>query len=136
MLCYIISYDLRQPQQHYDQFYAALGAYDTAARVADSAWLVFTDHEAAEIRNHLSSLIDGNDELSVVTIGHTVEGTRPERPLRYDRSKLDNEFDHIGGRPIEEVIANHEAWAREVLRRAGLPDDLRWYRREGDDWVV
>ena len=68
MACYIISYDLRR-NRDYESLYEAIKTYSKWARVTESTWAVVTTKSAVEIRDHLSSVMDGDDRLFVIKSG-------------------------------------------------------------------
>ena len=68
MACYIISYDLRN-SRNYESLYNAIKSYSKWARINESTWAVVTVKSAVEIRNHLTSVTDGDDRLFVVKSG-------------------------------------------------------------------
>lgn len=69
MNCYLISYDLREPGQRYQELHQAIKAYRKWAHINESLWAVVTDRTAAEIRNDLSEILDDDDRLFVVRSG-------------------------------------------------------------------
>ena len=68
MTCYIISYDLRKDRD-YESLYTAIQSYSKWAHITDSTWAVVTTKSAVEIRDHLGSVMDGDDRLFVVKSG-------------------------------------------------------------------
>lgn len=68
MTCYIISYDLRKTRD-YESLYSAIKSYSKWARITESTWAVVTSKSAVEIRDHLASVMDGDDRLFVVKSG-------------------------------------------------------------------
>lgn len=69
MICYIISYDLLVPGRSYEPLYGAIKGYKKWAKINESVWAVVTDKTAVQIRDHLTSFLDGNDRLFVVKSG-------------------------------------------------------------------
>ena len=69
MACYLVSYDLRQPQRNYGQLYGAIKSYGTWAHINESLWAVVTTQSAVQVREHLIQFIDANDRLFVVKSG-------------------------------------------------------------------
>ena len=81
MKTYAVSYDLRQPGRDYEALYVALKSYGTYWHVLESVWILRTSRSAAQIRDHLTSQMDGNDQLIVAGLdgeaawyGFTVDG--------------------------------------------------------------
>ena len=68
MACYIISYDLRK-NRDYNSLHKAIKSYSKWARITESTWAVVTNKSAVEIRDHLISVMDGDDRLFVVKSG-------------------------------------------------------------------
>ena len=69
MACYIIAYDLKSPGKDYQPLYDAIKSYGTWAHIQDSVWAVVTDGSSVDVREHLSSFMDGNDSLFVIKSG-------------------------------------------------------------------
>jgi hypothetical protein len=69
MACYLISYDLRQPERDYDDLIKAIKAYKTWAHITESLWAVVTTSSARNIRDNLFNHIDADDRLIVVRSG-------------------------------------------------------------------
>ena len=65
MAIYIITYDLREPGQHYDSLIERIKNYGNWAKLGYSCFLIETDDTAVEIRDNLSMALDGNDKLYV-----------------------------------------------------------------------
>ena len=55
--CYIVSYDLCQPNRNYQDLYAALKSFPVWGRLTESTWAVVTDKTHAEIRDFLMKYI-------------------------------------------------------------------------------
>lgn len=68
MTCYIISYDLRKSRD-YESLYKEIKSYSKWAQITESTWAVVTTKSAKEIRDHLASVMDGDDRLFVVKSG-------------------------------------------------------------------
>lgn len=64
MSLYLISYDLDQPGQNYDQLIAALKGKG-ATRVLYSAWALRTGSNAVQIRDWVKQFVDSNDRILV-----------------------------------------------------------------------
>lgn len=67
MSVYIVSYDLRAPGRDYDTLYQRLQTY-THCKALESVWLLDTPRTAAEIRDNLRPVMDGNDLLLVAKL--------------------------------------------------------------------
>lgn len=66
--CYIIYYDLNKTKD-YESLYAAIKSYGTWAKILKSCWAVVTTKTATEVRDHLLSVMDGDDGIFVVKSG-------------------------------------------------------------------
>lgn len=66
----MVGYDLNKPRANddYKNLIAALETYAQWWHYLDSTWIVKTDREAAQIRDHLKPYIDDGDELLVVRL--------------------------------------------------------------------
>jgi hypothetical protein len=85
MARYLISYDLDKPGQNYHPLIAELERLG-ASRVLFSEWIWQSTWSAVQIRDHLKSLIDGNDMLLVVAL--TGEAAWTQLMVTTDRFKL------------------------------------------------
>lgn len=61
----IISYDLSNPGQNYEEVIKKIKSYTSWARLGGSAYLIYTDDEVKEVRDALWSLMDASDKLYV-----------------------------------------------------------------------
>lgn len=68
MTTYIICYDLNRPGQNYSELYEAIKALGTWWHCLDSTWIVKSGLTSVQVRDKLSSCIDGNDRLLVATL--------------------------------------------------------------------
>ncbi|MDE0804072.1 MAG: hypothetical protein OSA99_12195 [Acidimicrobiales bacterium] len=66
MATYIVSYDLQSPGQDYAPLVEYLKSLPNWWHHLGSTWVVVTDMEAAELRNEIRNLVDGNDKVLVV----------------------------------------------------------------------
>lgn len=64
----IITYDLCQPGQNYEDLISAIKEYSKWARVTESTWIIVTDDSCETIRNNLVQHIDTNDRLFVAKL--------------------------------------------------------------------
>ena len=69
MARYIVSYDLSQPGQDYDDLYKRIKSYGSWAEVTESSWAIETDQTAKEILDYLKPAMDHNDRLLVGRLG-------------------------------------------------------------------
>lgn len=69
MNVYLISYDLRKPEQNYTPLYNAIKAYGDWQHPMESLWTVCTDDDADAISNNLRRHLDDNDCLFVARLG-------------------------------------------------------------------
>jgi len=68
---YIISYDLIGPNRDYNAVIKRIETYPASVTVLESVWIVMTDKTAPEIRNDISTVLDGNDRIFVAKLtGH------------------------------------------------------------------
>lgn len=68
MACYVVSYDLRNPQRDYDRLYARLSAWG-ALQVLESVHLIASDQSSSsDLRDDLARYIDANDGLFVARL--------------------------------------------------------------------
>ena len=68
MKTYIISYDLSQPGQNYEELLKRIKSYSQWARLGGSAYIIMTDKSHTEIRDNLLEVLDKNDKLFVGTV--------------------------------------------------------------------
>lgn len=65
MPCYVISYDLDQPGQDYEDLFELIKSYGTWCHAMESTWFIVTDEDAQTIRDYLLTTMDSNDKLFV-----------------------------------------------------------------------
>jgi hypothetical protein len=61
----IITYDLINPGQNYEELLKKIKAYPGWARLGGSSYLISTDSNVEQVRNNLSTVLDSNDKLFV-----------------------------------------------------------------------
>lgn len=84
-MAYLITYDLNEPGQDYQELYDAIETLDSnALRIADSVWVIDHSGSAKEIRNFLRQSIDDDDRLIVFQCGKEAawSGLTPAESLR------------------------------------------------------
>lgn len=64
-MVYIVTYDLRQPTQRYDELLRLIKDCAHWARLGQSSYLVVSDLTAVQLRDKFKSALDGNDRLYV-----------------------------------------------------------------------
>lgn len=62
---FIVSYDLVAPGKNYEALLQRIKAYGAWATLGGSAYLILADATPEQIRDNLSSVLDGNDKLWV-----------------------------------------------------------------------
>lgn len=67
--CYIISYDLCNPDQKYDELYTLIKSFSKWGHLTQSTWAVVSDLDHVELRDRLMSVLDENDRLIVIKSG-------------------------------------------------------------------
>ena len=83
-LVYLISYDLNLPEQDYPRIIKAIETYEPNCHILKSQWLIWSNHSAEQIFNHLCRFIDDNDELFVCEVSRNCEGKFNEiRPHKW-----------------------------------------------------
>ncbi|MDR3197934.1 MAG: hypothetical protein LBU34_08720 [Planctomycetaceae bacterium] len=68
MNTYIISYDLINPGQNYENLLKKIRSFSSWARLGGSAYIVETEETASQVRDKLTSFLDNNDKLFVGTV--------------------------------------------------------------------
>jgi hypothetical protein len=61
----IVSYDLANPGQNYENLVKKIKAYSAWARLGGSAYLIVTDATPVQVRDDLKQALDPNDKLFV-----------------------------------------------------------------------
>lgn len=64
-MVYIVSYDLSEPNQRYDELISLIKKDGKWARLGFSSYLVVSDATAVELRDRYKTALDGNDKLYV-----------------------------------------------------------------------
>ena len=62
---YIISYDLSNPGQKYEELLKRIKSYPKWARLGGSAYIIITPQTHVQIRDNLKTNLDSNDKLFV-----------------------------------------------------------------------
>lgn len=73
-MIFCVCYDLNKPGQDYSPLLEAIKTYGTWWHHLDSTWFIESSKNASEIRDHLKSYIDTNDELLVFPVGEDWAG--------------------------------------------------------------
>lgn len=68
MACYIVTFEVKDSAKLIS-LKEGLKSYGSYCPINESAWAIVTENTAAQIRDHLMSLIDINDSLFVVRSG-------------------------------------------------------------------
>lgn len=68
MAAYLITYDLNSPGQNYNDLHNAIKDLGTWWHCLDSTWIIKSNLTVVQIRDSLSTKIDKNDSLLVVSI--------------------------------------------------------------------
>jgi len=63
----IVSYDLVDPGQNYEQLIKLIKSYPSWARLGGSAYLIYTAMTTVQVRDHLQQALDRNDKIFVGT---------------------------------------------------------------------
>jgi hypothetical protein len=61
----VVSYDLSNPGQNYEDLLKKIKAYTGWARLGGSAYLIYTDDDPVRVRDNLTTVLDKNDSLFV-----------------------------------------------------------------------
>lgn len=64
---YLVTYDLNRPGKNYSSLISKIKAY-TNAKVCESAWIIRSNSDSAQIRDLLAQEIDTNDSLFVAKL--------------------------------------------------------------------
>lgn len=67
--CYIVSYDLCQPDRDYTSLYTALKNYENWGKLTESTWAIVTSKSLIQLRDELLHFMDSNDRLIVIRSG-------------------------------------------------------------------
>lgn len=86
--CYIVSYDLCQPNRDYTGLYTALKSFPQWGRLTESTWAIVTDKDHIEIRNFLTRYVDRNDRLIIILSGKSAAWTKVLAPNEWVKSNL------------------------------------------------
>jgi len=68
MNTYLIGYDLNKAGQEYTTLIAQIKALGNWWHCIDSTWIIKSNSNVVQIRDHLTQYIDENDELLVVRL--------------------------------------------------------------------
>lgn len=67
MNIYIVTYDLLNPGQNYEKLLQKIKSYSSWAKLGGSSYLILTDKNPVQIRDHLKVILDENDKIFVGT---------------------------------------------------------------------
>ena len=62
-----INYDLKKPGKDYQPVYRYIKGHPST-RLLDSCWLIRTSKSVSQVRDELTVLVDGNDEVAVFDV--------------------------------------------------------------------
>jgi hypothetical protein len=65
---YIITYELHNPGQNYEELLRRIKSYGTWARLGGSEYIIISTQTAVQIRDYLVGALDYNDSLFVGTL--------------------------------------------------------------------
>lgn len=65
MNTYIVTYDLKNPENNYETLIKKIRSYKSWARLGDSAYVISTKQSVVSIRNKLLDVLFNNDKLFV-----------------------------------------------------------------------
>ena len=74
--CYIISYDLCQPDRDYAKLYQALRSFPNWGKITESTWAIVSEYSTTQIRDFLFQNMDSDDRLFVILSGKSAAWTR------------------------------------------------------------
>ncbi len=78
MKCYIVIYDLKQPQNDYLLLWEELKSYNAWGKLTDNSWAVVTDQTAVRLRNQLRDFISDEDRLFIIKSGGSAAWYNPK----------------------------------------------------------
>jgi hypothetical protein len=61
----IITYDLDNPGQNYEELLKLIKGYGSWAKLGGSSYLISTESTPVQVRDHLQAVLDRNDKLFV-----------------------------------------------------------------------
>lgn len=85
--CYIINYDLNKTKD-YESLFAQIKSYGTWAKILKSCWAIVTTKSAEQVRDHLLSVMDGDDGIFVIKSGREAAWQNVECSNDWLKNKL------------------------------------------------
>jgi len=80
MTAFLISYDLNDPGQSYEEILKEIKSYKTWAKISESSYVVIAPNCAANaVFAPFKKIIDENDRLYVIELGSDFAGYGPEK---------------------------------------------------------
>lgn len=64
-MVYIVSYDLKEPGQRYQELIGSITSCGKWARLGQSAYLIVSGESAVSLRDRFKQFLDSNDQLYV-----------------------------------------------------------------------
>ena len=91
-MIYIVSYDLIEPGQKYEELIELIKQDGKWARLGGSAYLVVSDATAVELRERYKEALNGNDKLYVGRVSTPAAWYgMPESVSKWIKEELNNE---------------------------------------------
>lgn len=84
-MVFLITYDLNQPGQKYNELYESIKKCGAWAHYLDSTWLVDTSLTADGIYNQLKPTLDENDMILVIGLTRDYSGWLPKEAWEWIR---------------------------------------------------
>lgn len=78
MTIYLISYDLNEPNQDYEELFGAIKSFPGYYHLLKSGWLISTTMNAQQVSDLLLNHIDKNDFLLVSRVDDDRQGWLPD----------------------------------------------------------
>lgn len=89
MIPYIITYDLINPGQKYDEIKDTIVNLSSAyIRLQKSVWLIKSYESADLICNKLNTVIDNNDNLFICELKHNYQGWQLKENWKFIRENI------------------------------------------------
>lgn len=90
-MLYLVTYDLSQPRQNYDELYEAIKQCSTKWwHYLDSTWLIVTNMEIPECVERIHPVMDTDDKLLVIDVTNANRnGWLPKKAWDWIRENID-----------------------------------------------
>ena len=87
---FMISYDLNNPGQKYDEVFKIIKEFGTYIKLQKSFWLVKTKLSPNQMVEKLNTVLDSNDSLFICELANNYQGRATDEDWKFIREHIFN----------------------------------------------